>query len=479
MKQRVLSVTAVLLGVMMLTPTAAWATFPGADGRIAYEADGNIYTSRPDGTERRQLTLSGGTRPAWSPSGARVAYVGPSGAPGIWVMNSDGTRKKRLTFGANDRSPAWSRTGKTIAFSRDKRLLVMKADGTNKREITPNGIDPAWSPTAAKIVYSRVVKDLGYTSLFTIRPDGTGRTKLAQVDSFSEQANWRPDGRRVAFTSAVEDDVCTNGLYTITAAGTGLRNIYDYAPSTCAVRPVYSPRGTTLLFSTYDDYFVDNEETTDWVTENPRRFFMDPDGTDIRTFSEHADDWGSHDWQPLTPAGDVSGVGHTARLGRVALTWTNPTAAAFDTVVIRRRAGRTAPTRHTGALPMVTAKSSATLKGLEQGRDYTFTLFTTDARARFSWGHHVALRGTELATSVNGSTVSGTLREATGDAPLPERTIQLQVRDLDTKTWSTTATAVTDAQGAVSFDNLDSATVYRLRFGGGGSHLGNVTAALP
>ncbi|HAL55634.1 MAG TPA: hypothetical protein DCP63_03910 [Bacteroidetes bacterium] len=69
-----------------------------------------IYSSKPfdayaqvwkyDIAEKRliRLTDDGGDYPAWNPEGTRIVYTRPmKGDGGLWVMNSDGTGKRRLT----------------------------------------------------------------------------------------------------------------------------------------------------------------------------------------------------------------------------------------------------------------------------------------------------------------------------------------------------------------------------------------------
>jgi hypothetical protein len=49
--------TALLMGVAVLAaPGVATAAYPGANGRIAFEQGGVIYSIRADGSDRRQLT---------------------------------------------------------------------------------------------------------------------------------------------------------------------------------------------------------------------------------------------------------------------------------------------------------------------------------------------------------------------------------------------------------------------------------------
>src|SRR5262249_59763568 len=105
--------------------SSAHATFPGANGRIvfdtAFSGRPQIYTIRPDGTGRRQLThVAKGhavSSPEFSPGGTRIVSTIDEQ---IWVMNADGSAQHQLTHQAGflDHNPSWSPDGRKIVFSR-------------------------------------------------------------------------------------------------------------------------------------------------------------------------------------------------------------------------------------------------------------------------------------------------------------------------------------------------------------------------
>src|SRR5205823_2587404 len=124
-------------------------------GRLAYltwpqghPSNDCISTMQRDGTDRRCLADAGNSLPRWSPDGRQLAY----GYDGIYVIDADGTGKRRLTqsgisgideFTAAviDSDPAWSPDGKRIAFTRTPRrgrigVYVMDADGGGQRRVT-------------------------------------------------------------------------------------------------------------------------------------------------------------------------------------------------------------------------------------------------------------------------------------------------------------------------------------------------------
>jgi TolB protein len=113
-----------------------------------------------DGSGMRHLTGSRygpdrDSEPAWSPDGKRIAYVSAGGnSPlSIWVMNSEGTRRHRVTVAnGGDTSPSWSPDGRRIVFAYAhpiSDICVVNADGSGRRRLTgddSDNRDPDWQP---------------------------------------------------------------------------------------------------------------------------------------------------------------------------------------------------------------------------------------------------------------------------------------------------------------------------------------------
>ena len=73
----------------------------------------------------------------------------------VWVMAADGSNAVDLTPRAGfDSIPAWSPDGAKLAFVRDGGIAVMNADGSNMHVIISSGTFPAWSPDGTKLAYS-------------------------------------------------------------------------------------------------------------------------------------------------------------------------------------------------------------------------------------------------------------------------------------------------------------------------------------
>jgi len=183
--------------------------------------------------------------PAWSPDGARIAYLGGIDArvdgQAIFVINANGRGRHLLlrcappTCREFDGPPAWSPDGKFLAVGITEPdlsggIYLLRADGTDLHRITHcisklclAGVrdqDPAWSPMGAEIVFSRE------RNLYAVHPNGFGLRKLTDcpaADHFisctADTPAWAPDGTRIAFTLA------QGAIFLINADGTGMHRL--------------------------------------------------------------------------------------------------------------------------------------------------------------------------------------------------------------------------------------------------------------
>jgi Tol biopolymer transport system component len=263
--------------------SAADAAYPGRNGRIVFveSAEGRggtgwpetIVSVREDGTDRRALTrptsVSADFAPAWSPDGRRIAYVHSSGrqvgphtaGTEIWVMEADGTRKRRLTRNAVfDGSPTWSPDSRRILFVRGRLrvgagqrqtadLWLMNADGGGQRPLRRTAeleLEPSWAPRAELIAYVTVsarvcrAQDCAVSfqrDLWIANADG-GFARPAGVggDLRPSEPTWSPDASRLAVAT-------TRGIVTLAPDGTSVRVLGGGAD------PAYAPDGSFLVVS--------------------------------------------------------------------------------------------------------------------------------------------------------------------------------------------------------------------------------------
>jgi TolB protein len=281
---------------LALTASSAYAAFPGANGKIAFDNGGTIYEINPDGSGL--AALAPGMAPRWSPSGTRIAFTRLSGGQwSIWTMDSSGQNQRLVGPGL---FASWSPDGRHLvyaAFDSDNRtaIYIANADGSNPKQITtphccvPPVSDsrPAWSPDGRRIAFVRGISDTA--GLMVVNTDGTGLTALAfQVNS---SPDWSPNASQIAAFVDPCFGECPDrtGLYLIQPQGTFPGNAqFTGVPGSSLQNAAWSPDGTTIA---YQD-----------VNGDLALFALSP-----RTTSRIADPFGNPvvgadpSWQPVIP----------------------------------------------------------------------------------------------------------------------------------------------------------------------------------
>lgn len=246
----------VALVALLILASPAHATFPGANGKIAFAISntGGIATVRPDGTGQRSLAPPGAGDPAWSADGTTIAYSegGSADVAGVYVTRGrrDSFPWKVADYGTH---PTWSPDGSKIAFARRSDIYSVTVEqgpngsfsGTGETNLT-NTSDyesmPAWSPDGTSIAFIRTpVNVSGVADLYTMNPDGSGQTLLTNNASFPD---WSPDGQKILFGSSRPSSLGDiAGIYSIQADGSGRALILDDA----GWGAVWSPDGKEIL----------------------------------------------------------------------------------------------------------------------------------------------------------------------------------------------------------------------------------------
>lgn len=120
---------------------------------------GSLWKSKIDGSQRTQLTKSGGGSIRWSPDGKSLVYS--DGYKLYLVSAAGGAPEKLIPAGENEVNPTWSPDGKSIFFSYynftdQPQDGIFKVDlASRKVSAMPNtlGFDaPSWSPDGRYMV---------------------------------------------------------------------------------------------------------------------------------------------------------------------------------------------------------------------------------------------------------------------------------------------------------------------------------------
>jgi hypothetical protein len=205
------------LAVLVLTSSAAHATFPGGDGLLVFDSDRtgafDVYTMNLDGTGLRNLTTSPGREDVdstWDPSGRRIAYDSrPAGSTtyDVWIMNADGTGQRQLTDDpAQDWFPTFCDLG-TIVFASDRDgdfdLWEIRIDGTGLRQVSNapgSQLVPACRPDGERIAYAS--DETGNLEVFEMARDGSNPVNLTRNAAFDAFPDYSPAGDAILLSSA-------------------------------------------------------------------------------------------------------------------------------------------------------------------------------------------------------------------------------------------------------------------------------------
>ena len=182
------------------------------------EGGAQIAVIHPDGSGFREVTAGPNNNgfPSMAPDGKRFVYrsFGPEG-DGLKIMNLE-TRTVTVLTKGYDNFPLWSPRGDLIMFSRlaagDYEIYSIKPDGTGVRRLTHargNDAHQAWSPDGEHIVFasSRMgFKDEAtytdapqpYGELFVMRADGTNLRQLTDNQWEDGTPAWQPARRQLS-----------------------------------------------------------------------------------------------------------------------------------------------------------------------------------------------------------------------------------------------------------------------------------------
>ena len=160
-----------------------------------FDRSGRPVDALPADTSGAQLQIS--------PDGSLVAVIRSSASGrSIWVTDLARKFSSPVTFGQNDVSPAWSPSGRRLAFFRlfgkDAGVHIVDVTDASKDESYKGTVDgpTSWSPDEKYLLLART----GRMILFAL----DGSQKQIPVGSRNGNSRWgriSPNGKFIAFTS--------------------------------------------------------------------------------------------------------------------------------------------------------------------------------------------------------------------------------------------------------------------------------------
>ena len=212
---------------------------PGLEDEPTFSPDGKFLAYTTD--ERGNLDvvvqpLSGGeviriaesdadeAEPAWSPDGAKIAFVSARDHGGrLGVALNVSTLEQYLNAKFGD-------------------IFLIPALGGAAVKLAEDGYYPSWSPDGKRIVF--MSNREGTLSLWTISAEGGTPTRLTKDGSIDYQPSWSPDGKWIAYGSGSQRAF---NLRVIAAGGGAPKELttqFGYV-----TRPAWSADAKTIFFS--------------------------------------------------------------------------------------------------------------------------------------------------------------------------------------------------------------------------------------
>jgi hypothetical protein len=298
----VLRVKVGLLAALVLAlPSAAGASFPGANGRLVFtqwtpktdrfsQPSAFLCTAAPDGSTQSRITGELDDRlvvrdgqPAFSPDGSRLVFIRSDFSSifgALWTASANGGGAVQL-HGRGASDPSWSPDGRRIYYSETADLHWISPAGGSPIRLTATTARAELMPEMSadgQLVY--VETDVsGPAPRNLVVADGQAATPrtLVSIESL-RYPSWSPDSSTIVFAAP-------DGIWTISANGHSLRRIREHGEE-----PQYSPDGMRIAFA---------EEGDLWT--------MAPDGSDARRVTETPLDEMHPTWQPAAAAVPAAG----------------------------------------------------------------------------------------------------------------------------------------------------------------------------
>lgn len=225
--------------------------------RIAYVTKGagrvQLWVADADG-ENAQAALGSPEpiiSPAWSPSGAHLAYVSFEARKPVIYSHEIATGRRRMlaNFKGSNSAPAWSPDGKsllaTLSLEGASQIYhIDLATGAHTRLTQSGGIDtePAWDAKGDRIYF---VSDRGGApQIYRMGSRGGAAERVTFSGSYNTSPAISPDGRWLAFVSRV------NGAFKLHTMELSSGVVTALTDTSADESPSFAPNGRLIIYAT-------------------------------------------------------------------------------------------------------------------------------------------------------------------------------------------------------------------------------------
>ena len=243
----------------------------------------SIWIMNADGSRKRRL-VEDGSSPKWSPGGDRIAFTAEGEPDGSQIfvrwMDDEGATTQITRLDNAPSNVEWSPDGQQISFT-------MSVDSDNPWPISLPGRPEGAKWTEAPKVVNRLQYrrdrrgyiDEGYSHLFVVPAEGGTARQLTDGDWNHNGVAWTPDGAEILFTSLRVEDAehewRQSDIYSVAVASGAITQLTHRSGPDGS--PLPSPDGRLIAFT-------GNDLTTDtYITR--KLYVMNRDGSNVRMIS--------------------------------------------------------------------------------------------------------------------------------------------------------------------------------------------------